>query len=241
VTEATRTAELEAIKAGDPATRNAAQVAAERDGTAALTFLPAVHVSAETAHVIEDYPYGFRLRCTKRVWVERNKRGQRVVEQTSNPKKPGTWNKPKASTYWGVCHLAIRRADGHVIPGGIGPHESDAARLDDCESRMGHVLTDACRAAIRDGRAFGRAMSRVNWTVTSAEPSQMISLSALARGEPEAVAQAAAETARQEARKLEQQRERKMLAALVMNERAAMSSAALPFPSLGTAEAPPGE
>jgi hypothetical protein len=58
------------------------------------------HVSSETAYLVADYPYGFRLRCQIRYWLEFNKNGVRLVSQTSNPKRPGlVWNKPKASTY----------------------------------------------------------------------------------------------------------------------------------------------
>ena len=59
------------------------------------------HTSPETAYVVEDYPYGFRLRCKMRHWVEFKKgKGTRHMTQTSNPKKAGeVWNKPKGSTY----------------------------------------------------------------------------------------------------------------------------------------------
>lgn len=65
------------------------------------------HISPETAYVVEDYPYGFRLRCKIRYWLEyRANKGFRLMSQTSNPKRPGlVWNKPKASTYcrFGGC------------------------------------------------------------------------------------------------------------------------------------------
>jgi hypothetical protein len=59
------------------------------------------HSSPETAHVTEDSPYGFRLRCQRRAWLECHPtKGYRFVTQTSNPKRPGlVWNAPKASTY----------------------------------------------------------------------------------------------------------------------------------------------
>ena len=64
------------------------------------TVLPAIHISPETAYVVEDYPYGFRLRCKMRTWIEKNNKGVRVVSQTTNPKVAGeVWNKPKASVY----------------------------------------------------------------------------------------------------------------------------------------------
>ena len=59
------------------------------------------HTSKETAYLVDGYPYGFRLRCKIRYWLEYTpKRGFRFVSQTTNPKKPGiVWNKEKASTY----------------------------------------------------------------------------------------------------------------------------------------------
>jgi hypothetical protein len=58
------------------------------------------HVSPETAYVVNDYPYGFRLRCVIRYWLDSHpKKGTRLMTQTTNPKRGNTWNKPKASTY----------------------------------------------------------------------------------------------------------------------------------------------
>ena len=59
------------------------------------------HTSPDTAYVIDDYPYGFRLRCKIRYWVEDGgKKGYRMCSQTTNPKRSGeVWNKPKATTY----------------------------------------------------------------------------------------------------------------------------------------------
>lgn len=57
------------------------------------------HTSPETAYVIADYPYGFRLRTSIRYWIESKKGfGDRFVSQTMNP-KTGNWNKPKAGNY----------------------------------------------------------------------------------------------------------------------------------------------
>lgn len=64
-------------------------------------------ISPETAYVVDDYPYGFRLRCKIRYWLEyKPGKGFRFVSQTSNPKQGNAWtNKPKASTYcrFGGC------------------------------------------------------------------------------------------------------------------------------------------
>src|SRR3954471_15292140 len=59
------------------------------------------HVSPDTAYVVADYPYGFRLRPEIRYRIEtQNGQGQRVMSQTRNPKVPGMpWNRAKGSTY----------------------------------------------------------------------------------------------------------------------------------------------
>ncbi len=52
--------------------------------------LLAGHVSPETAYVVSDYPYGFRLRCQIRYWLEYSPtHGFRLVSQTTNPKRSG--------------------------------------------------------------------------------------------------------------------------------------------------------
>jgi hypothetical protein len=59
---------------------------------------------AANPYVQSDYPYGFKLRCQRRLYVEfKPGFGMRLVSQTSNPKRSTdtrtVWNAPKASTY----------------------------------------------------------------------------------------------------------------------------------------------
>jgi hypothetical protein len=79
------------------------------------------HVSPETAYVVDDYPYGFRLRCKIRYWLEfKENQGFRLVSQTTNPKAAGTfWNKPKASTYCRFGGCMILNDEGHVTWHGL--------------------------------------------------------------------------------------------------------------------------
>ena len=49
------------------------------------------HTSPETAYVVDDYPYGYTLRCRIRYWLEVNERhGVRFVSQTTNPMRGHT-------------------------------------------------------------------------------------------------------------------------------------------------------
>lgn len=81
-----------------------------------ITKLLSGHTSPETAYLVDDYPYGFRLRCKIRYWLEIHpKRGTRFVSQTTNPKRGNTvWNKPKASTYADVAGAMYLDEKGHV-------------------------------------------------------------------------------------------------------------------------------
>jgi hypothetical protein len=77
---------------------------------------------------VDDYPYGFRLRCSVRYWIEYHKtHGCRMMSQTTNPKRPGTvWNKPKASTYSRFGAALYLNDEGHVHHNGLTEY-SDAA------------------------------------------------------------------------------------------------------------------
>ena len=86
-----------------------------------LTPLPG-HTTQETAYVVNDYPYGVRLRCKIRYWLEyRAGKGFRLCSQTTNPKLPYEfWNKPKCSTY---CMLGVM---------GLNPEENNHVTWTGC-------------------------------------------------------------------------------------------------------------
>ena len=86
------------------------------------------HTSPETAFVVDDYPYGFRLRCKIRYWLEYHPtRGFRFVSQTTNPKRSGeVWNKPKASTYCRFGGAMFLDENDHVHWAGLTPYSDGA-------------------------------------------------------------------------------------------------------------------
>lgn len=89
--------------------------------------LPPVYTSFETAYLVEDYPYGFRLRTQIKFWIETRKdKTQRVVSCTLNP-KTDKWNKPKASTYSMVRVLFIDAKTGHLENNGLSQYDSSEA------------------------------------------------------------------------------------------------------------------
>jgi hypothetical protein len=73
------------------------------------------HISPDTAYVVDDYPYGFRLRCKIRYWIEyKPKLGFRLCSQTTNPKRGNVWNKPKASIYANIAGAMYLDENSHV-------------------------------------------------------------------------------------------------------------------------------
>ena len=88
------------------------------------------HTSPETSFLIEDYPYGRKLRTQKRVWIEEKpKKGYRLMEQTKNP-ATGLWNKPAAGTYvdWGMAMFLDEK--GYVQHVAVGAYSDDAEVID---------------------------------------------------------------------------------------------------------------
>lgn len=107
------------------------------------------HTSPETAYVVADYPYGFKLRCQIRYWIEfRTKRGFRFVSQTTNPKREGTvWNKPKASTYYRFGGAMFLDDNGHVQWNGLSEY-STAAEAKAFLETYGAAVPEAGRATL---------------------------------------------------------------------------------------------
>lgn len=141
------------------------------------------HTSPETAYVIEDYPYGFKLRCKIRYWIETSKRkdgGQRVMSQTTNPKIHGreVWNKPKASTYSDLRVLYIHEGgeeDGHVKNDGISLAYADAEKFQTFietykDGLQGKYEQDIIRVA---GIVFERRKN-IKYTITASEPVRIV-------------------------------------------------------------------
>src|SRR4030095_1858055 len=125
------------------------------------------HTSPETAYLVADYPYGFRLRTEIRYWIETKKgHGQRLVSQTRNPKKDGSpWNKPKAGIYAPLVALYLDSETGHVEHAALHPYDE--------ERIAAFVAAYPLTAATEDGAkriAYARApcgaQSRATGTVT---------------------------------------------------------------------------
>ena len=126
------------------------------------------HVSPETAFVVDDYPYGFRLRCKIRYWVEFKKgHGYRVVSQTTNPKRPGeVWNKPKAGTYSPLGEVLYLDEVEHVQNAGLS-YYCDAQEAQNWLDMWGTGLPE-------DGRTTLEAFIRLKVAYEAGKKAQSI-------------------------------------------------------------------
>ncbi len=129
------------------------------------------HTTPETAFVVEDYPYGFVLRCKIRYWIEhRPGHGFRFVSQTTNPKSPvERWNKPKASIYWPLMVMvqldANEKGIEEVLFLALTPYSIEekletfvAAHEEALRDELSQKIINAWRAAIQ--RAVVRRAAR---------------------------------------------------------------------------------
>lgn len=84
--------------------------------------------SETNAYLVDDYPYGFRLRTQIRYWIETTSQGDRFCSQTLNP-KTNRWNKPNKSTYSNLGFMYLDEQN-HVTWTGLNiyskPEEVDA-------------------------------------------------------------------------------------------------------------------
>ena len=106
------------------------------------------HISPETAYLVEDYPYGFTLRCKIRYWLEyKPQHGCRLMSQTTNPKRGDMWNKPKGSTYarFGGCMFLDEQ--NHVQWKGLSEY-SDGAEAQAFRETYGEGVPEAAKPGL---------------------------------------------------------------------------------------------
>lgn len=135
--------------------------------------LPPV-TTPETAYNVKDYPYGRRLRCQKRYWLEYSKQhGYRLVTQTTNPKRGNGWdnpNKPKKSTYSLIAGALYIDQAGHIKWSGLTGYSSYRESVEWLEL-FGAGIDGTCRASveswIRKKREFEAALGdgRIKFTM----------------------------------------------------------------------------
>lgn len=117
----------------------------------------------KTAHLVKDWPWGFRQKTMARFWIETTKHGDRFVQQTWHPKYE-RWCEPKKQTYEAVLVLAITD-EGKVTTMGVGKHadrDRIAAALETIDFEK---LNDAQKKQVCKLNAWAEVMENVTFTI----------------------------------------------------------------------------
>lgn len=121
------------------------------------------HVSQETAYLVKDYPWGFRLRTSIRYWIESKKsHGQRFGSQTINP-KTGKWCAPKYSTYSPLMVMFLDEND-HVKWTGLDHNSGEERILKFKETHLAN-LSEYQKETLKEIMAFDEVMKHVTFEV----------------------------------------------------------------------------
>lgn len=110
------------------------------------------HTSPETSFIQPDYPYGRKLRCQRRIWVETATKGSakgkmRFVHQTSNPKRTTlSWNKPHADQYRDFVVMYINPENGHIETAGVDIYSVE--EVNNFKSRWYQLLDEEQKAKL---------------------------------------------------------------------------------------------
>lgn len=130
------------------------------------------HTSEETALVVDDYPYGYRLRTQIRYWIETvAKKGDRFVSQTLNP-KTGRWNKPKKSTYSEIGVIYIDDENGHVKWAALSTHSSEEHEAAFLAAVGEDNLSELQKKQLASIRALRKVFAKVEWKVEQVPANQ---------------------------------------------------------------------
>ena len=125
------------------------------------------HHDMASAYMVDDYPYGRKLRCRIRYWLESDPRkGFRFVSQTEDPRN-GRWNNPKKSTYMTFAGAMYLDSQDHVHWTGLSEYSDAPEALEFVKEFPGadyRLLKPFVAAKIRflQKRADGTAVFTVN-------------------------------------------------------------------------------
>ena len=123
------------------------------------------HDNEQTALIIDNYPYGFRLRTQIRYWIETTKNGDRFVAQTLNP-KTNLWNKEKKTTYSDVMVLIKEKQTSYISYKSWSVDYTYVDSLNRFLEFIGELpLNDNQKEKIRIGRAIYKTREHITFSI----------------------------------------------------------------------------
>jgi len=129
-------------------------------------------VDEASAILVDDYPYGRRLRTQIRYWLESKAgHGDRFCSQTLNP-KTGAWNKPKRSTYAPVGVIYREPETGYIRWWGLGTWPDKETLASFCGVVGAERLNEIQKASLAEVIARTRVFEHVTFEVREGPPSE---------------------------------------------------------------------
>ena len=126
------------------------------------------YTSKENSVLVDNYPWGFRLKTQQRYWIETSKtHGQRWCTQTKNP-KTGNWCNPKKSTYNAIVVLC-RLDNGHISTTGLSRYSAKENIVQEFIRVHGNNLTNWQKEKCNELIAISRVMDKVTFTIVPSE------------------------------------------------------------------------
>ena len=108
------------------------------------------HTSFETSYLVPDYPYGRRVRCQIRYWIEfKESKGYRFCHKTKNP-ETDSWNTnaQKNSGYFTIAMCLYLDEKGHVTYSGLTEF-SEAKDIKAFVENFPEAVNDPLRAIVK--------------------------------------------------------------------------------------------
>ena len=118
----------------------------------------------DNALMVENYPWGFKLKTKRKYWIETNKtQGDRLCFCTLNP-KTNKWCAVKKSTYNAVNVLNIRDDNGYIETDGVHKYGTTKDELDKFLSRIDYEqLNDLQKKQICKLKSINKVMEKVTF------------------------------------------------------------------------------
>ena len=122
--------------------------------------------SEENSVMVDNYPWGFRLKTKRRTWIETNKtQGDRLCFCTLNP-KTDKWCAVKKATYNAVEVLFIDENE-HIKSDGIYKYGVNDEKIKDFLSGVDYdQLNDLQKKQVLKLKAMNKVMEKVTFNIT---------------------------------------------------------------------------
>lgn len=124
--------------------------------------------SFDNAYQVENYPWGFKMRTSRKYWVESNKRGDRACFATLDPRS-GKWCKPKKGTYDKVVVMYLDEENNYVRFKAVDMHSNNEQLAEFLDGVDPEQFNEFQKKAVCYVRSFNKVMNYVEWSCEAKE------------------------------------------------------------------------